>query len=244
VLLAGRSRERTQPVLDAIAQGGGEAVFLPLDLADLQSVRACAAQVLARQEPLHLLLNNAGLAGGKNPSQQGFELAFAANHLGPFLLTTLLLPRLRESRPARIVNVASRAHQAVKKLDFAALQRPPKPTSGFPDYAVSKLCNVLFTAELARGRAGEGVHSYALHPGVVATDIWRKLPGWLAVVVKLFMIDAVEGARTSLHCATSPECAEHDGRYYDRQREAKPSALSQDPALARELWEKSEEWVR
>jgi NAD(P)-dependent dehydrogenase (short-subunit alcohol dehydrogenase family) len=244
VLLACRSLEKTQPVLDAIKAAGGEAVFLPLALDDLESVRACAAAVLARPEPLHLLINNAGLAGARGLTKQGFEVTFGVNHLGHFLLTKLLLPRLRESRPARIVNVASRAHLQTKAVDFEALRRPTETRAGLGEYAVSKLCNVLFTAELARGRAGEGVQSYSLHPGVVATDIWRRLPRLLVPLVKLFMIDAVEGAQTTLYCATSPAVDGLDGRYFDKSLPAKVSALAQDEALAKALWERSEEWVK
>jgi NAD(P)-dependent dehydrogenase (short-subunit alcohol dehydrogenase family) len=205
VLLACRSEEKTRPVLGAIRAAGGDAVFLPLDLGDLESVRACAAAVLARDEPLHLLINNAGLAAARGVTKQGFEIAFGTNHLGHFLLTTLLLPRLRASRPARIVNVSSLAHRRAKRLDFEALRRPTASRTGLEEYGVSKLCNILFTSELARGRAGEGVQSFSLHPGVVGTDAWRRLPRLLQPVVKLFMLTPEDGARTTLHCATSPE---------------------------------------
>lgn len=243
VLLACRLTAKAQPVLSGIVAAGGDGALVPLDLSDLHSVRACAAEVLARDEPLHLLINNAGVAGARGTTKQGFEVAFGTNHLGHFLLTNLLLPKLRRGRPARIVNVASGSHFKAAALDFPALRRRTQSRTGLPEYGVSKLCNVLFTAELARGRAGEGVHSYAVHPGVVATDIWRRVPGWLRPLVKLFMLDAVEGAQTTLFCATSPEVAAHDGKYYDKCRERRPSALAEDVALAKELWEKSEAWV-
>jgi retinol dehydrogenase-12 len=243
VLLACRSRDKTLPVVEAIVAAGGEAEFVPLDLADLESVRACAEQVLAKDEPLHVLVNNAGLVA-RGTTKQGFELIFGTNHLGHFLLTKLLLPRLRQSAPtARIVNVASKAHYQAKGIDFEALRRPTATITGVPEYAVSKLCNVLFTKELARGRAGDGVHGYAVHPGVVATDAWRRIPWPFVNLMKLFMITIEEGARTSVYCATSPDVAGDDGLYYDESKPRKPSRLAADEGLARQLWEKSEEWV-
>lgn len=243
VLLACRSKEKSQPVCDGIVAAGGEAELFSLDLADLQSVRACADAVLARGLPLHLLINNAGLAGHRGLTTQGFELTFGTNHLGHFLLTMLLLPRLRESGLARIVNVSSRAHYKAKSIPFSDLHKPTATVTGLDEYAVSKLCNVLFTAELARGRAGAGVRSYALHPGVIASDVWRRVPWGLRSFMKLFMVTSEQGAKTTLYCATSPEVADHDGRYYDASKEKAPSGVANDPALAAELWQKSEAWA-
>jgi NAD(P)-dependent dehydrogenase (short-subunit alcohol dehydrogenase family) len=244
VVLACRSAEKTKPVLDAIHAAGGAAEFLQLDLGDLASVRTAAKQLLARGDRIDVLVNNAGLAGSRGVTKDGFEITFGTNHLGPFLFTTLLLPRLRECTPARIVNVSSRAHYRPKRIDFGALRSSTKSATGLDEYGVSKLCNVLFTKELARGRAGKGVTSYALHPGVIASDIWRSVPWIVRPIVKLFMKSTEEGAETSLYCATSPEVADHDGRYYDECREKRPSRLADDEALARELWERSEEWTR
>ena len=243
VHLAGRSEEKTRPVVEALRATGGDAEFMALDLADLASVRAAAEAFLASGESLHVLVNNAGIAGARGLTKQGFELTFGTNHLGPFLFTQLLLPRLRESAPARIVNVSSRGHYRAPGIDWEALRRPTASATGFPEYCVSKLCNVLFTKELARGKAGAGVHSYALHPGGVASDVWREVPWGIRHVMKLFMLTNEEGARTQLWCATSPDVAEHDGRYYDDRKEKKPAALADDAALARTLWEKSEAWT-
>lgn len=243
LVLAGRSAARTQPVLDAIRAAGGEAQFVELHLGELKSVREGAAKILALGRPIDLLINNAGVAGGGPLTVDGFEPTFATNHLGHFLLTVLCMPRLKEAGRARIVNVASKAHYDAKGIDYAALREPTKSVVGLPEYAVSKLANVLFTCELARRVGPSGVHSYSLHPGVVASDIWRRVPWGLRSLVKLFMITNEEGAKTSLYCATSPEVAEHDGRYYDNCRERRPNALAQDAALARTLWEKSAEWT-
>jgi NAD(P)-dependent dehydrogenase (short-subunit alcohol dehydrogenase family) len=242
VMLACRSLEKTQPVIDEIKAAGGQASFVALDLADLSSVRACAQKVLATNDPLHLLINNAGLAGLRGVTKDGFELTFGTNHLGHFLLTTLLLPRLRESKPARIVNVASKAHYGAKKIDWAALSKPTQSTSGVGEYGVSKLANVLFTKSLARGKAGDGVLSASLHPGVIASDVWRQVPWPIRPLMKLFMITNEEGARTTLHCATASGVI--DGAYYDSSKEKTPSDLAQDEQLAEELWTRSELMVR
>jgi len=246
VFLACRSAEKAQPVLDGIRKAGGAAEFLALDLGSLASVRAAAAAFLARDEPLHVLVNNAGVAGSRGITTDGFELLFGTNHLGPFLLTNLLLPRLRESASpggARIVNVSSKAHYQAESIDWEAVRKPTRTLTALDEYAVSKLCNVLFTRELSRGKAGAGVHSYALHPGVIASDIWRKVPWPIRPIMLSRMKTVVEGAQTSLYCATSPAVASQDGRYYDESQEKKPSRLAEDVALAKTLWEKSEAWT-
>lgn len=243
VHLAGRSEEKTRPVVDGLRAEGGDAAFMALDLADLTSVRTAAEAFLSSDEKLHVLVNNAGIAGARGLTKQGFELTFGTNHLGPFLFTQLLLPRLRASAPARIVNVASRGHYSARGIDWDALRKPTATTTALPEYCVSKLCNVLFTKELARGRAGEGVRSYSLHPGGVASDVWREVPWGIRHVMKLFMLTNEQGARTQLWCATSPDVADHDGRYYDDCKEKRPSKLADDAELAHTLWAKSEAWV-
>jgi NAD(P)-dependent dehydrogenase (short-subunit alcohol dehydrogenase family) len=205
VTLAGRSEERTRPVLDEIAAAGGKASFLPLDLGDLASTARAAKAFLDSGARLDVLVNNAGIAGPRGLTKDGFEVTFGTNHVGPFLFTTLLLPRIREGAAPRIVNVASHAHYRVEAMDWDALRQPTRSISAFPEYGVSKLCNVLFTKELARGRAGAGVHSYSLHPGAVASDIWRRIPWPFSGLLKLFLISNEQGALTSLHCATSPD---------------------------------------
>jgi NAD(P)-dependent dehydrogenase (short-subunit alcohol dehydrogenase family) len=246
VFIACRSAERAQPVLDAIrAQHAGAKVDLvSLDLGDFASVRACAAELLARGLPLHLLINNAGLSprGGQR-SKSGFELGFGVNHMGHFLLTTLLLERLRSSAPARVVTAASRAHYRARGFDWDALRAPTRSAAGIAEYGVSKLANVLFSAELARRLEGSGVTTYSLHPGVVASDIWRGVPWPIGPLMKLFMLSNEEGARTTLHCATSEEAGHETGLYYDKCKPVAPGELAQDPALARELWERSEAWI-
>jgi NAD(P)-dependent dehydrogenase (short-subunit alcohol dehydrogenase family) len=245
VLVACRSEGKAQPAIaDIVASTGNPWVeFLPLDLADLASVRATAQSVLEQAEPLHVLVNNAGVAGQRGMTTDGFELAFGVNHLGHFLLTTLLLPLLRESGEARVVNVSSDSHYSAKGIDYQAVRKPTATTTGMREYGVSKLCNVLFTQELARRFDGTGITTYALHPGVIASDIWRRIPFPFDRVMKLFMKSTEEGAETSVYCATAPELAGVSGRYYERCAERQPSDAA-TPELAADLWTRSEEWVR
>ena len=243
VVLACRSQEKTAPVLAGIRAAGGSAEGVALDLGDLDQVRQCAAGLLATDRPLHVLLNNAGLAGTRGLTRSGFELAFGTNHVGHFLLTMLLAPRLRATPSSRIVNVASKSHYRAKGIDFEAVRTTTRSITGLPEYEVSKLANVLFTKELARRLGPSGVRSYSLHPGVVASEAWRRIPWPFRAIMKLGMITNEQGAKTSIHCATSPEVADHDGRYYDECREKKPNPLADDAALARTLWEKSVAWT-
>lgn len=246
VFVACRSAERAQAVLDEIRDQpeGGKAELLPLELGDFASIRECARSFLARGLPLHLLINNAGLAGGRGYTKEGFELAFGINHLGHFLLTQLLLDRIKASAPARIVTVASRAHYRARGIDWQAVREPTRTVTGLQEYGVSKLANVLFSAELGRALAGSGVTAYALHPGVVATEVWRSVPWPLGWLMKLALISPEKGAQTTLHCATSASVAAETGLYYDECRPKWPSRVAQDAALARTLWERSEAWVR
>lgn len=243
--LAGRSLERTQPVIDELRAEGNEDVhYLPLDLGDLASVRACAKRFLETGHPLHVLINNAGLAGQPGLTKDGFERTFGVNHLGHFLLTELLLERLKESAPSRIVNVASRAHLRCRGIDFDALTKPTRTFTGLREYGVSKLANVLHAKELARRLEGTGVTTYAVHPGVVASDVWRAIPWPFREIAKAFMRTNEEGAATSVYCATAPELANASGRYYADCRESRVNPLADDEALAKELWRRSEEWTR
>lgn len=241
--LAGRSEERHQEVLAAVRAAGASARFLSLDLSRLASVRECAAHFLALEAPLHVLINNAGMAGWRGTTHDGFERAFGINHLGPFLLTELLIDRLASSAPSRIVNLSSKAHYRVRRIDWAALREPTRSRSAFPEYAVSKLCNVLHARELAERLRGRGVSTYSLHPGVIASDIWRHVPWGVRQLLHLFMHSNERGALTTLHCATSEPAGRETGLYYDECAPRTPSALALDDALARELTQRSRGWA-
>jgi NAD(P)-dependent dehydrogenase (short-subunit alcohol dehydrogenase family) len=244
IWLAGRSEPKTREVMGRIvAETQNSALhYLELDLGSLSSVRSCADAFLVSGEPLHVLINNAGLAGQRGMTDSGFELAFGTNHIGPFLLTALLLDRLRASAPARIVTVASDAHFSAKGIDFEAVRHPTRNRTGFPEYAVSKLANVLHSQELSRRLDGSGVTTYSLHPGVIASDIWRKVPWPVRPLMKLRMGSTEQGAQTSLYCATAPELERESGHYYEDSARKEPGPAV-TPALAGELWERSQNWV-
>jgi dehydrogenase/reductase SDR family protein 13 len=244
VFVAGRSEAKTRPAIDEIvvATGNRGVEFLSLDLGDLDSVRACAEEFLRTEQPLHGLINNAGLAGKKGTTDSGFELAFGTNYVGPFLLTALLLERLRESAPARIVNVSSVGHYRAKGIDYEAVRHRTKSFTGLPEYSVSKLGNVLHAQELARRLDGQGVTTYSLHPGAIASDVWRQVPWPIRPLITRKMQSPAEGAKTSLYCATSPDLGGESGHYYDDCRRKEPSAVA-TPELAAELWDRSVAWV-
>jgi retinol dehydrogenase 12 len=244
VYIASRSRAKGEAAVAQIrAATGNDAVFfLPLDLADLDLVRASAAAFLALDEPLHVLVNNAGVAGRRGLTRQGFELMFGVNHLGHFALTNALLGRLADSGPARVVTVSSDAHYSAPGIDFDVLRRPARGITGLPAYAVSKLCNVLFSAELSRRLAGTGVTTYALHPGVVASDIWRRVPWPVRPLITRRMLTVDQGAATSLYCATAPELAAASGLFYDKCAQRPASAVA-TAELGAALWDRSVAWT-
>jgi len=245
VILACRSQSKTQPVIDEIKyETRNESVeFVALDLGDLGSVRAAAAEIIAKNIPLHGLINNAGLVA-RGQTKDGFELTFGTNHLGHYLFTRLLLDRLREAGSARIVNVSSNSHFRARSIDWDAQTRPTRSVTAVSEYEVSKLANVLFTKELARRLEGTGITTYAVHPGVVATDVWRRIPPPFRWLVKRFMLTPEQGAQSTIVAATDPALATHSGRYYTvGGKEKEPNKVSLDVELQKTLWDKSAEWT-
>jgi NAD(P)-dependent dehydrogenase (short-subunit alcohol dehydrogenase family) len=244
VYMACRNQAKAAPVREEIAAATGNANLhlVTLDLADLGSVQACAEAFLRTGAPLHVLVNNAGLAGKRGTTAGGFELAFGTNHVGPFLLTNLLLDRLRSSAPARIVTVSSEGHYRVDGIDYDAVRSPTRTRTAFHEYCVSKLANVLHSQELARRLDGSGVTTYSLHPGTIASDVWREIPWPIRPLMLRRMQSVQDGARTPLYCATSPEVAADTGLYYDDCRPKEPSRHA-TPEAAADLWKRSEAWV-
>jgi len=225
---------------------GAKPELLSLDLSDFASIRACAETFVATGSPLHVLINNAGVGGSHGVTASGFELAFGVNHIGHALLTRLLLPQLKRSAPSRIVTVSSIVHKGATGIDFDAVRMRTKTLTGVYEYGVSKLANILFSRVLSRSLEGTGVTTYALHPGVVKTEIWRDVPLALQpglMLLKLGMITPEQGALTTLHCAASPEAAAESGLYYVRSKPAKPSRHGRNEALAQELWARTEAWI-
>jgi NAD(P)-dependent dehydrogenase (short-subunit alcohol dehydrogenase family) len=250
-VITARDRARGEAaVTDIRARTGHDDVHLVLfDLGSLASVRDGAAEILSRWDRIDVLVNNAGVVlSDRRETGDGVEMTFAVNHLGPFLLTELLLDRIKQSAPARIVNVASTAHQGARKgLDFDDLQST-RAYGGMQVYSKSKLANIYFTTELARRLEGSGVTVNSLHPGTVATGYGRDgdSSGLLAFglkVIKPFILTAAQGARTSIYLASSPDVEGVTGRYFVKNKARTPSRAAQDDEAARRLWKISEELV-
>jgi NAD(P)-dependent dehydrogenase (short-subunit alcohol dehydrogenase family) len=248
VIMAGRDAARIERARRLVAERPGTIApeVALADFASLAAVRGLAEEMLRRHERLDLLVNNAGLmAGSRQTSADGYELTIAVNHLAPFLLTNLLLDRLKASAQgnmtARIVTVASRAHRG-NTIDPAHLAEAPADWTPFRAYGRSKLCNILFNRALARRLDGTGVMAACLHPGVVATGIGSgggslvRL-GWQ--IGKPFMLTAEQGAETSLFLATEADPAQFHGAYVDAKRIAEPDRPARDDALAERLWDAS-----
>lgn len=239
---------RNPAAADAVAREivaavpGAQIASIGCDLASLASVRAAAATVCERTPTIDLLINNAGMVSlTHRRSPDGYELTFASNHLGPFLLTGLLLDRIAPA--GRIVTVASRVHvQGV--LDLDTVTDPGSRYRPLAAYARSKLANVMHTFALARRLEGCRVTANCLHPGVVATHL---LPWWVRLLQRLRsreVFDEERGARTTLELALSGEVAGVSGRYFDEYGEARePAALAHDIELQEELWARSEAWT-
>ena len=246
VIVVGRNRAKAQQVVGEIRrQTGNDAVwYLLADFSDLQQVRELAAAFSAQYSQLDVLVNNAGTYfNTRHPAPGGVEMTFHVNHLAHFLLTNLLLETLTASAPARIVNVTSRAHE-YDNMDFDDLGFE-RSYFGMKAYARSKLANLLFTYELARRLAGSGVTVNAVHPGGVATDIWRTnfpvLGPAIKWVMSLFALTPEEGADTLIYLASSPEVEGVTGTYFVEREAIASSPLSYDEQVAARLWEVSEQ---
>lgn len=246
--VVGRDEKRTAAAVQAVlaVPGSGGADGFLADFSDPREVRALAAEVLAAYPRLDVLVNNAGgYWSDRHVSADGLEWTFAVNHLAPFLLTSLLEERLRESAPARIVTVASDAHRA-GRIEFDDLQAE-RGYAGMRAYAQSKLANILFTRELARRLSGSGVAAYSVHPGTVRTGFAREDAGRLFGLVlragALLMKSPEQGAHTSVYAASSPELVGRTGEYLAKSRVAKPSARAQYDVAAARLWSVSEDLV-
>jgi NAD(P)-dependent dehydrogenase (short-subunit alcohol dehydrogenase family) len=224
--------------------GAGAVSGVVADFSSLAAVRKFAKELVAQHGRLDVLVNNAGTGMlERKETADGFEWQFGVNHLAPFLLTNLLLDMLKKSTAARIVNVASMAYRNAR-LDFDDLQAARKKYNSFGAYGASKLANILFTLELARRLEGSKVTANCLHPGVVATNIFKNL-GTLGKVFTIlgrpFMLSPTRGAETSIYLASSPDVAKVSGKYFDKCREAPLLPHATDMEAARRLWEVSEQ---
>ena len=244
IVMVARDRQKAETAIVAARERSGSDKFslMLCDMSSMSGVRRLAAEVLATIPRLDVLVNNAGSVNdARHITGEGLEQTFAANYVGHFLLTQLLLPLLKASTPSRIVNVSSMAHWQ-GTLDFDNLQFEKGGFSIMKAYGRSKLAQIVFTHELARRLAGTGVTVNSLHPGAVATRIWSHAPWFtrpVLAVAQLFMLTPEQGAERIVYLATSPEVEGQTGGYYDKNKRVEPSALARDEAIAARLWEES-----
>jgi retinol dehydrogenase 12 len=251
VLIHGRDARKGAAAVEEVrgwASGQASVRFLQADFASLRQVREMATEIVASVPRLDVLINNAGCANiARHETVDGYEATFAVNHLAPFLLTHLLLDVLRRSAPARIVNVASRAHRK-QEIDFDDLMSL-RSYRVMRTYGRSKLANILFTRTLAKRLAASAVTANCLHPGLIATGIGQTQPlarfVWKLIVLCRGGISVTEGAKTSLYLATSPEVAGLTGGYYTECRPAQLQTRAEavTDAVGERLWKASEELV-
>ncbi|XP_043082725.1 retinol dehydrogenase 12, like [Puntigrus tetrazona] len=243
VIMACRDMEKADAALKEIkdASGNQDVVISRLDLADSKSIREFAEKINKEEKQVNILINNAGvMVCPYGKTADGFEMQIGVNHMGHFLLTYLLLDLIKRSTPARIVNVSSMAHQwgTINLEDINSEKNYDKQKA----YSQSKLANILFTRSLAKRLEGTGVTAYALHPGVVQTELWRHLNKpqqavmWLA---KPFTKSSVQGAQTTIYCAVAPELETESGKYYSDCAAAKCSQAAMNDEVAQRLWELS-----
>jgi NAD(P)-dependent dehydrogenase (short-subunit alcohol dehydrogenase family) len=244
--IVGRDTTRAEAAADRIRASGGEVDVFVADVSAQREVRSLADRVLTAYPRLDVLVNNVGgYWATRHETEDGLEHTFAVNHLAPFLLTNLLLERLRASGPARVVTVSSGA-QSMGRIDFDDLQGERR-YDGQRAYNQSKLANVMFTYELARRLEGSGVTANVLHPGVVRTAFGQEdSRGWMRVLLPLvrpFLKSPERGAETSIHLASSPDVADVSGRYFAKSTPRSSSHASYDTDAAARLWAVSAELV-
>lgn len=240
VMIARNPELGNQTKADVVRETGNSNIdVLIADLASQQAIRHVADEFKSKYKTISLLINNAGYAGPRVLTDDGIERTFAVNHLAYFLMTNLLLDVLKASAPARILNVSSEAHRNVT-INFDDLQMENN-YSGLRAYSVSKLCNVLFTYELARRLEGSSVTANALHPGFLSTGIFREAPAVVQFAVKIIAGSPEKGAEAIIHLGTAPQLANVSGKYFSGRKEVRSAEQTYDREAAEKLWKVSEE---
>lgn len=240
ILLASRDMGRTEIAARKIEDSTGHTVVpFAVDLSSQAAIRDFAQRVKGDTDHLDVLINNAGaLFAARKQSVDGIEMTWALNHLGPFLLTSELMPLLQAAPAARIITVASGAHNSAN-LNLDDVDYKQTKYRAFPAYAQSKLANIMFTYALARHLAGSTITANCVHPGVVASGFFRNIPlvgGLMSILGRPFMISETQGAETSIHVAASPEGAEVNGQYFKKSRATPSNEASYDEAAQEKLW--------
>ena len=251
VMVARDERKGRAAQMEVKERSGTDAELLFADLASLADVRRLAEEYRSRHDTLHVLINNAGAYNSQRVlSKDGYEMTIAVNHLAHFLLTDLLLDVIKASAPSRIINVSSGAHTGAK-IDFDDLQGEHSYGVGMKAYGQSKLANVLYTNELARRLEGSNVTVNSLHPGVVRTGFGRNSGGLIGAVFAVFqtigrpfLLDSAKGAETSIYLASSPDVEATSGEYFVKSKSVASNDISNDPEVARRLWDVSEGLVK
>lgn len=243
VILGCRNLHKAEDARAAILQNHPQSQVdvLALDLANIMNIKS-AAEVLKRRHPrIDILINNAGVMSlERQETRDGFELTFGVNHLGTFALTQALLPLIKAAPQGRIVTLSSALHYR-GRMEWDDLQYKTRPYKGWEAYNQSKLANVLMTKALARRLQGTTASAFALHPGVVATELGRDYPGWLMKIAKIFMVTPEKGARCSLFVATEPGLGSQNGAYFEHSIAKKPAAAALSEENQERLWKLSEQ---
>ncbi len=250
IIITSRATDKAKAAVDEIKSASGNDMvdFILIDLSSQKSVRKAVEEIKDKCPKIDVLINNAGCyVSDLQLNVDGLEMQFATNHLGHFLLTNLLMDNLKAAGKARIVNLASIAHKYTRELNLDDINYQKEEYGGWKSYSRSKFCNIIFTKELARRLEGSGITANALHPGGVRTEIAEKNTNWFTklgwIVMKPFMITVEEGAKTSIHLASSPEVEGETGGYWVKSKKFFSNRPSQEEANWKALWKKSEELV-
>lgn len=250
IVITSRSEIKAKEAVAEIKKSSGndKVDYVSIDLSSQKSVRQAAEELKAKCLKIDVLINNAGCyVSDLQLNEDGLEMQFATNHLGHFLLTNLILENVKAAVKARIINLASIAHKSTRELNLDDINYEKEEYGGWKSYSRSKYCNILFTNELAKRLKKDGITVNSVHPGGVRTEIAEKNANWFTklgwIVMKPFMVTVEEGAKTSIHLASSPEVEGETGGYWVKSKKFFSNRPSQEEANWKALWKKSEELV-